>query len=439
MNYYSTNKKSPSVSFKEALLNGLAPDGGLYMPERIGQASRTFISGLPYLSYKEIAYEVGKEFVCPDISKQQLQDIIEDAFNFSVPLIKIASSSDAILELFHGPTLSFKDFGARFMARAMSCFSQSLAGELVVLVATSGDTGSAVAHGFWDIEGIRVIVLYPSGKVSEIQEKQLTTMGGNITALEIQGTFDDCQKLVKNAFVDGDVRAKLQLTSANSINIGRLIPQSFYYFYGYGQLVSTCDVDNCDVVISVPCGNFGNLTAGLLAKRMGLPVKRFIAATNSNGVVPRYLGTGNYEPKASRKTLSNAMDVGNPSNFVRMLDVYQKRVSGIRKDIWGVSIDDEQTKETIHTIYEDADYIMDPHTAVAYAGLQKYKATKNYHGTAGIVFSTAHGAKFFDIVEPIIGCPVTIPRRLRHCLEKEKKSILLSKNYSDFKEYLTEL
>jgi threonine synthase len=430
MLFYSTNKKSPNANLRDAVLNGLAPDGGLYMPTEIPTLPATTIQQMDSLSFPDIAYEVGKKLFVGELTEDKLRSIIDEAFNFDVPLVKL-DKNFYTLELFGGPTLAFKDFAARFMARLMSYFIEQTSQELTILVATSGDTGSAVAHGFLNVPGIKVIILYPSGKVSNIQEKQLTTMDGNITTLEIKGSFDDCQKLVKQAFLDNDIIKARSLASANSINIARLFPQSFYYFYAYSRVAQK----SLPVVISIPSGNFGNLTAGLIAKRMGLPIQKFIASTNINDVVPNYLETGNFKTKPSKETISNAMDIGNPSNFARMLELYNNDVKAMRQDIFGISFSDQETKEAIKEAYKKYDYIMDPHGAVAYLGLNKYRQQLS-ESFNGIFIETAHPAKFADTVEKVLEIKVGIPKRLKQYLNREKKATLLSNKFKDLKEFL---
>lgn len=431
MRFYSTNQKSPEVGIKEAVLRGLAPDGGLYMPGKIPVLPSDFFTHIRSLSFQDISFEIARRLFGEDIPSKILKTIVYEALTFDAPLVRLDQKL-YVLELFHGPTLAFKDFAARFMARLMGYFVQGSKKELTVLVATSGDTGSAVANGFLNIPGIRVVILYPSKKVSDIQEKQLTTMGGNITALEIQGSFDDCQNLVKESFLDKELNGSLWLTSANSINIARLLPQSFYYFYAYAQLEQAAR----QVVFSVPSGNFGNLTAGLVAKRMGLPVKKFIAATNANNVVPQYLDTGKFTPRTSQSTISNAMDVGNPSNFARMLDLCDNDVEKMRGDIFGASFSDEQTKEAIRDVYDRYNYILDPHGAVGYLGLKEYRSNNQAMDTHDVFLETAHPAKFKDIVEHTLAGPVDIPDRLQACLTKPKKSVLLSNKFGDVKNFL---
>jgi len=433
MKLYSTNRKSPEVSLKKAVLQGLACDGGLFFPTEIPELPESFFKKLtPLTSLQEIAITVASAFLKDEVPEKEIQKIVEDSINFDAPLIEtginLPNKNYPVysLELFHGPTLAFKDFGARFMARLMGHFREKKE-EFTILAATSGDTGSAVASGFLKVPGIKVVLLYPSGKVSHIQEQQLTTMGHNVTALEIEGSFDDCQKLVKEAFMDGEIK---NLSSANSINIGRLIPQSFYYFYAYAQLPE----HKISPIFSVPSGNFGNLTAGLIAKRMGLPVSRFIAATNANSIFPDYLESGHFDPKASVKTLSNAMDVGNPSNFARVLELYDNNLTKIREDIWGHSFLDEETADAIKEVYQKYNYLMDPHGAVAYLGIQQYMKQSLQAPT--IFFETAHPAKFLDVVEPIIGEKVEIPDRLKKFLKKEKNSIKMAADFTELKEFL---
>lgn len=400
------------------------------MPKDLPRLPGDFFRTLEGRNLQDISFAVARALLKDDVPEDILRRIVEEAINFDAPLVRLDDET-YVLELFHGPTLAFKDFGARFMARLMGYFVQGADRELTILVATSGDTGSAVAHGFLNVSGIRVFILYPSGGVSPTQEKMLTTLGGNITALEIQGTFDDCQKLVKQAFVDQELREKLFMSSANSINIARLIPQSFYYFYAYGQLA---DISK-PVVISVPSGNFGHLTAGLMAKRMGLPVTKFIAACNANDVVADYLRTGQYKPRQSQKTLSNAMDVGAPSNFARMLELYGHDVEKMRADVWSIGCTDAQTREMIKEVYEKCNYILDPHGAVGYWGLKQYRAA-NAEQCAGIFFETAHPAKFPETVEEVLGVKVDVPERMRDYISKEKQAVLLPNDFVNFKAFL---
>ena len=407
---------------RQAVLDGLASDGGLYMPESIPHLPRRFFDEMRGKSLQEIAYIVASVFLCEDVPAEKLHKITSGALNFEIPLVKVGDAH--VLELFHGPTLAFKDVGARFMARLMSHFVQGESRELTILVATSGDTGSAVANGFHNVPGIRVVVLYPSGKVSELQERQMTTLGGNITTLEVDGVFDGCQALVKQAFVDSELKEHLWLSSANSINIARLIPQTFYYFWALAQLP-----EGEPRVVTVPSGNFGNLTAGLIAKRMGLPVDRFIAATNENDVVPEYLMSGEYRPRPSVATISNAMDVGAPSNFVRMLDLYEGDVQSMREDVVGIKVTEEQTRETITRVYQEHGYTLDPHGAVAYNACER--SVKR-----GVVIETAHPAKFGDVVESQIGKSIEIPERLAVCLDRTKQARQMANDFGMFKKFL---
>ncbi|MBU1096065.1 MAG: threonine synthase [Bacteroidetes bacterium] len=431
MKYFSTNNKFHITGFEEAVINGLAPDGGLYMPARIPVLEKSFIENITSYSLIDIAQLIIENFTESEIPQKDLKEIIEKAFIFPAPLHSLDKNT-YVLELFHGPTLAFKDFGARFMARTMEYFVRKRNMELNILVATSGDTGSAVANGFYDVEGINVFILYPSNKVSFIQEKQLTTLDKNVVALEIDGTFDDCQRLVKEAFVNKSINEKLNLSSANSINIARLLPQSIYYFEAYKQLIDK----NCKTIFSVPSGNLGNLTAGLFAFKMGLPVHKFIGATNSNKVFTDYLNTGNFLPTASRKTFSNAMDVGNPSNIERILNLYSNELFDIRKDIYSLSFNDFNTLEGMKEVYDKFNYIIDPHGAIG------YQAAKNKLNSAEselfntIILETAHPSKFNDIVEKALGFEVEIPDRLKECLNKEKHSTQLSNKFEDLKNYL---
>ncbi|HXL00008.1 MAG TPA: threonine synthase [Dysgonamonadaceae bacterium] len=430
MKYYSTRHIAPKATLQEAVIKGLAPDRGLYMPEKINRLPADFFNEIGNLSLTDIAKVVAEKFFGEDIDKEQLNTIAIEALNFDIPLKKLEEGV-YVLELFHGPTFAFKDVGARFMSRMLSYFVQEQHLEnMKVLVATSGDTGSAVANGFLGVEGIQVFVLYPSGKVSEIQEAQFTTLGQNVVALEIDGTFDDCQALVKSAFMDEELNRKMYLTSANSINIARFLPQSIYYFYAYAQLAKQQPVDN--VVVSVPSGNLGNLTAGLFAKRMGLPVKRFIAANNRNDVFFQYLDTGNYEPRASIQTIANAMDVGAPSNFERILDLYDQSHEAIKQDISGNTYSDVEIKNTIRTVYEKTGYLLDPHGACAYQALKDEKKPDE----TGVFLATAHPAKFKETVEECIGSTIEIPQRLSAFMRRKKQSHLLSTDFNLFKKTL---
>ncbi len=435
MKYYSTNKQSQSVSLQEAVVKGLASDRGLFMPEAIKALPSSFYDHIEDLSFQEIAYRVADAFFGEDIPADTLKDIVYDTLNFDVPLVKVEENIYS-LELFHGPTLAFKDVGGRFMARLLSYFIRKEGQKDVnVLVATSGDTGSAVANGFLGVEGIHVYVLYPKGKVSEIQEKQFTTLGQNITALEVDGTFDDCQALVKSAFMDKELNDHLLLTSANSINVARFLPQAFYYFYAYAQLKKMGQADNKKVVVCVPSGNFGNITAGLFGKQMGLPVSRFIAANNKNDIFYQYLQTGKYNPRPSVATIANAMDVGDPSNFARVLDLYKESHEAICRDISGTTYTDEQIRETVKTTYQQTGYLLDPHGA---CGFRALKEGLN-EGETGIFLETAHPAKFLETVEYIIADKVTIPAKLQEFMKGEKQSLPLSKEFADFKAYLLKL
>lgn len=423
MNYYSTNKNTAPVSFKDAVIKGLPADNGLFMPEKIPALSKEFFKTLSKKSLVEIGIQVAAPFVGNDLTTDQLQDVIEQTLSFEIPVVNVHDNLHS-LELFHGPTCAFKDVGARFLARCLGYFSEE---KITVLVATSGDTGSAVANGFLNVPNVDVIILYPKGKVSHLQEQQLTTLGQNITALEIDGTFDDCQKMVKSAFLDKELNAILNLTSANSINIARLVPQSFYYFWAMAQLNTTSEV-----LFSVPSGNYGNLTAGLLAKAMGLPIAGFIASSNKNDIVPKYLHTGNFEPKPSVQTISNAMDVGNPSNFGRMTELYGHSWEKISQTVKGFTATDEETKVAMKQVFDDYGYVLDPHGAVGYLGLKQYlKDAKQ----VGVFLETAHPAKFLDTVNEVIG-EVAIPERLAAYLEKEKVSIEMSSDFEGLKEYL---
>jgi threonine synthase len=428
---YSTKNAHLKASLEEAVFRSLPPDNGLYMPERIPTVSADFLRQMDQLSFNDIAFEVSKTLLEDDIPAADLRALVEGAFDFDAPVVPIEPESHC-LELFHGPSMAFKDFGARFMAALMSYFLVRSQKEIRILVATSGDTGGAVAQGFYNVPNISVTILYPSGKVSDIQEKQLTTLGGNVKALEVDGTFDDCQALVKQAFLDTDLNAKYNLASANSINIARLIPQSFYYFRAFAQVKHL----GKPVVFSVPSGNFGNLSAGILAAKMGLPVHQFLAVTNRNNVVPSYLDSGAYEPRPSTETISNAMDVGNPSNFVRMTRFFGDEWASVKNHISGYWFDDEQTRAAMRDLHTRTGYLMCPHTAVAYLGLKAYQATAS-QPTTGVFLSTAHYAKFLNVVEDALGTPdVPIPERLAALLDKPKVAISMSKSFDDFKQYL---
>ena len=430
MKFRSTLRHSPEVSLRDAVLQGSAPDGGLYLPVEIPLLRRGFVESLPSLKFPEVAQEVSALFTGDEVPPDVLTKIVTESFNFPVPLVAL-SERVHVLELFHGPTLAFKDFGARFMARLMGYFVQESGKQLTVMVATSGDTGSAVAHAFLGVSGIRVVILYPAGRVSSAQEKQLATLGQNITALEVSGSFDDCQRLAKQALVDPALTEKLIITSANSINIGRLIPQSFYYFSAVGQLQSS----GTSPVFSVPSGNFGNLTGGLLAKRMGLGVAQFIAATNANDVVPEFLRSGKLIPRASRRTISNAMDVGNPSNFARIVDLYENDLQAIRRDIWGCSFSDEETLRAMHDVEQRCGYLLDPHTAVGWLGWESF-IKQNQQAAQGIVLATAHPSKFGETVAQATGVRPEMPERLAAFLERPKQSIPFPNRFSDLQEFL---
>lgn len=434
MKYYSTNHKAPQASLQEAVVKGLAPDRGLYMPERIQALPQSFFETIEQRSFQEIAYEVAKAFFGEDIENETLKQIVYETLSFDTPIVEVSKNIYS-LELFHGPTLAFKDVGARFMARLLGYFIRKQGQSLVnVLVATSGDTGSAVANGFLGVEGIRVYVLYPKGLVSEIQEKQFTTLGQNITALEVEGTFDDCQALVKSAFMDAELNAKMNLSSANSINVARFLPQAFYYFHAYAQWkrLNRDNNQGKDLVFCVPSGNFGNITAGFFAQRMGLPVKRFIAANNSNDVFYKYLQTGEYQARPSVATIANAMDVGDPSNFARVLDLYQHSHQVICSNISGAAYTDAQIADTLKTVYQRDGYLLDPHGACGYRALSE----QLQEGECGIFLETAHPAKFKQTVENIIHSEVEIPAKLQAFMQGEKQSLPMSKDFDSFKAFL---
>ena len=431
MKFYSTSSKNIRVSFEDAVWQGMAADGGLFVPETIDQLPENFWGNFFQKSFHQISFEVASHFLKGALPDDDLKRIINQALAFDAPLVKVESTIFA-LELFHGPTLAFKDFGARFLAGVLGYQTARKQEEITILVATSGDTGSAVAHGFFNLPGIQVVVLYPSGKVSESQEKQFTTLGGNVTALEVEGTFDDCQRLVKQAFGDGEIKRKRILTSANSINIARLLPQMFYYFRAFQQLPQG---NSQPVVISVPSGNFGNLTAGLWAKKMGLPVDRFVAATNINDVVPEYLRTQIFKSIDSKTTISNAMDVGDPSNFTRMMALYSRDHAALTKDVSGYKFTDEETVKAIREVYRTFNYIMDPHGAVGYLGLKKYLTSSNFP-SIGIFLETAHPAKFKETVEKSIATSIQLPGPLLKLMSKEKKTICIKNDFMELKEYL---
>ena len=427
MNYYSTNKQSPAVGLQEAVVKGLAGDKGLYMPERIPVLPPSFFEDISGMDFREMSYEVASAFFGDDVEPSVLKEIVYDTLSFDTPLVKVREAVYS-LELFHGPTLAFKDVGARFMARLLGYFVKKAGLEQVnVLAATSGDTGSAVANGFLGVKGIHVYVLYPKGKVSAIQECQFTTLGRNITALEIDGTFDDCQRMVKEAFMDGDLNGKMRLTSANSINVARFLPQAFYYFNAYAQLRRLGVKEN--IVVCVPSGNFGNLTAGLIAREMGLPVKRFIAANNRNDIFLHYLQTGVYSPKPSVQTLANAMDVGDPSNFARILDLYGHSHQTVTGIISGFACSDEMIRDTVESCFRETGYLLDPHGACGYRALTNFIQADE----TGVFLETAHPAKFKDTIESIIGQTVDIPPKLQAFMKEKKQTVALGNDFTEFK------
>ena len=430
MKYYSTNGKAPIATLEKAVVKGLAEDKGLYMPERIKALPQDFFDKIDTLSFQEIAYTVADAFFGEDVPAEDLKKIVYDTLAFDCPCVKVTDTIYS-LELFHGPTLAFKDVGARFMARLLQYFlKKEGAGQVNVLVATSGDTGSAVANGFLGVDGIHVYVLYPKGKVSPIQECQFTTLGQNITAVEVDGVFDDCQALVKNAFMDADLNQHMKLTSANSINVARFLPQAFYYFYAYAQMKKRGLADQ--LVVCVPSGNFGNICSALFGKKMGLPVKRFIAANNANDIFFKYLQTGKYEPKASVQTIANAMDVGDPSNFARVYELYGKSHEAICADISGATYRDEQIAETIQEVKTETGYVCDPHGACGYRALKEGLK----EGEVGVFLETAHPAKFKDTVDRILNDNIEIPAKLQAFMKGTKQSIPMTKDFADFKQYL---
>lgn len=427
MKYYSTNKQVPEVSFEKAIFQGLPDDNGLYMPKEIKQLPAEFFENIHDMPLHEIAYQVAKCYIEDEIPEKELRQIVEGTLAFDLPLVEVEENVYA-LELYHGPTCAFKDVGARFLARCLSYFSRQSDKKATILVATSGDTGSAVASGFLGMKNINVVILYPKGKISKIQEQQLTTLGENITACEVEGTFDDCQKMVKDSFLNLEMKEKYNLTSANSINMARLIPQSFYYFWTYAMLG-----EESELSISVPSGNYGNLTAGLLAKKMGLPIKQFIASANANDIVPAYLKSGEFEPRRSVETISNAMDVGNPSNFYRMNDLFGADLETFRKELIGCTYSDEETSKTIKQVYGETGYLLDPHGAVGYLGLKDYLKDNE---AVGVFLETAHPAKFLDVVEPIINEKVEIPQRLQDYIDRKKVAIEMNADLGQLEEVL---
>ena len=430
MKFYSTKNKHHKVSLRDAVVRGLAPDNGLYMPECIPQLPTSFFENISKRSFQENSFEVAKLLLGSEIPTSDLKRMVDHTVSFDAPLVHVGKNVFA-LELFHGPTLAFKDFGARFMSQLLAYFSRQQEREIVILVATSGDTGSAVANGFLGVEGTRVVVLYPSGKVSDIQEKQFTTLGKNVIALEVEGTFDDCQRLVKQAFQDENLRENYFLTSANSINIARLIPQSFYYFQAYSQL----EDKSLPLVFSVPSGNFGNLTGGLIAKQMGLPVEHFVVSTNINDVVPEFLKTKIFQPRPSVTTISNAMDVGNPSNFDRMMDLYNEDFEKLSSDVSGYCVTDSETQLAMKSLSQEKGYTLDPHGAVAYCGLQKYSA-KAKDDFNGIFLETAHPGKFLETVERTLGYQIQLPPVLQKFQAGKKLAIEINNDYNSFKRML---
>ena len=425
MNYYSLHRKSPNTTFKNAVIEGLAKDRGIYFPENITPLSKGFIENIEQYSNEEIAFEAIKQFVGDEIPEVILKEIIKETVSFDFPVVKI-NENIGTLELFHGPTMAFKDVGARFMSACLAYFNRDNDKEITVLVATSGDTGGAVANGFLNAKGIKVVILYPSGKVSDIQERQLTTLGNNITALEVDGVFDNCQDMVKNAFLDTDI--KRTLTSANSINVARWLPQMFYFFFAYKQLKK----QKKELVFSVPSGNFGNICAGIMANKLGLPIKHFIAATNINNTVSDYLENGIYTPKPSKATISNAMDVGNPSNFIRIQELFNNDLGTLKNKFSSYSFTDEATKKAMKSIFKETEYIADPHGAVGYLGLQRYGLRENEYG---VFLETAHPVKFLDVVETTLPVKIEIPEQIKKVINRKKVSLKIS-TYQELKSYL---
>ncbi|WP_295728485.1 threonine synthase [uncultured Muribaculum sp.] len=432
MMYYSTNHSSPDVTLHEAIIHGLAPDRGLYMPERIPAIPKPFFRHISEMTLHEIAYVVANTLFGDEMDSEELRNIVADTLSFDIPLRKV-DEHRYVLELFHGPTLAFKDVGARFMAHMLAHFHRkdNSDGDVNVLVATSGDTGSAVANGFLGVPGVKVFVLYPHDKVSPMQEAQFTTLGSNITAIEVDGTFDDCQTLVKSAFTDEELNAAMHLTSANSINVARFLPQMFYYYHAYARMIQE-GADPDRIVVAVPSGNFGNLCSALIAKRMGLPIKRFIAANNRNDVFLRYLRTGEYTPSASITTIANAMDVGAPSNFARILDLYSNDHAAIKADISGCSYTDDEIRDTMREVYAATGYTLDPHGATACRALGEQLQP----GEKGVFLETAHPAKFKETVEEAIGTRVQVPQRLAAFMRGEKSTVRLSKQFPALKKFL---
>jgi len=429
MKYFSLNKNAPAATFKEATIKGLAPDKGLYFPEIIPKHDADFYADIQNFSDEEIAFKIIQPFVGNEIPVNELKRIVAETINFEIPLKRITENISS-LELYHGPTLAFKDVGARFMSRCLGYFVKNNDKKITVLVATSGDTGGAVANGFYNVDGIEVVILYPSGKVSSVQEKQLVTLGNNIHAIEVNGNFDDCQQMLKQAFSDKELNEKLFLTSANSINVARWLPQQFYYLFAWKQWADK----NNPPVISVPSGNFGNICAGILAHVSGLPVQHFIAACNANKVVPDFLSTEKYEPKKAIATISNAMDVGDPSNFVRILELFHHQFGELKNRLSSVSISDDETRKTIKEVFEKEKYLLDPHGAVAYLALQNYLKEHSQH--KGYLLETAHPVKFYDVVEPVIQQKIPIPESIEGILSKEKLSTVMEPGFENLKEFL---
>ena len=427
MNYYSLNRKAPNTTFADAVVRGLAPDKGLYFPESITPLDPSFFETIEDKTNAEIAFEAIKQFIVPEIPEAVLKTIVEETLNFEFPVVNI-NQHISTLELFHGPTMAFKDVGARFMARCLGYFNKDNTNEVTVLVATSGDTGGAVANGFLGVKGVNVVILYPSGKVSDIQEKQLTTLGQNITALEVDGVFDDCQDMVKRAFMDEELTSKMQLTSANSINIARWLPQLFYYLFAYKQLKA----DHKDIAFSIPSGNFGNICAGMVAQKLGLPVKHFIASNNANDTVVNYMTTQSYDPKPSVQTISNAMDVGNPSNFIRIQELHNNNFETLKANLSSYSYSDEETKVALLELYKDYNYVADPHGAVGYLGAKAYLKNNDAH----VVFlETAHPTKFLDVVEGVIEKTIPLPPQIEAVMGKEKVATSIG-TYEELKDFL---
>ena len=435
MKFYSLNKQASKASFKDAVIKGIAADRGLYFPESIEPLPTSFFENIEKLSNQEIAFNAIHQFVSDEIPNDKLKEILANVLDFDFPVVQLEENI-ATLELFHGPTMAFKDVGARFMANCLGYFSEDVTNEVTVLVATSGDTGGAVANGFLGVDGVKVVILYPSGKVSDIQERQLTTLGQNITALEVDGTFDDCQKMVKTAFLDEELLENMQLTSANSINVARWLPQLFYFLFAYKQARLSgrqAKSQNKEIVFAIPSGNFGNICAGMVAQKLGMPVKHFIAATNVNDTVPEFMKTGNYSPKPSTATISNAMDVGDPSNFIRIRHLFDDDLEKLRENLSSYSFSDEETKTAMKSIYNKSKYIADPHGAVGYLGLKKYQ--ENHPDTYGIFLETAHPVKFLDVVQETIPEKLQIPLQIQKVMGREKKSIHI-KTYDELKTFL---